>query len=181
MRNQQIRLTEEDLHILVEDAVKSYLINEGIEEGFWGGLRNVWQGAKRKNFNVGQTYKAGSWASSFNSCATTAQNALEKMRTIAKETKNPTIAKQLGSIKKMLGRAAAGYTKMAAQVAKGTPMNTSVQDPWEAQAAKPTKTKVTKTKTSARTANAAVNGVENGKFTLYDQNGNPITSSAGGM
>lgn len=139
MNNKPIQLTEQDLHILVEDAVKIYLTENELGEGVWGGLKNVWQGAKNWNFNVGQTYKAGNWASSFNSYAQEAQNALEQMRTIAQQTKNPTIAKQLSNIKTMLGRAATGYTKMANQVAKGTPMNTSVQDPWAAQAAKAAK------------------------------------------
>ena len=139
MNNKPIQLTEQDLHILVEDAVKTYLTENELGEGVWGGLKNVWQGAKNWNFNVGQTYKAGNWASSFNSYAQEAQNALEQMRTIAQQTKNPTIAKQLSNIKTMLGRAATGYTKMANQVAKGTPMNTSVQDPWAAQAAKAAK------------------------------------------
>lgn len=125
--------------MLVEDAVKTYLTENELGEGVWGGLKNVWQGAKNWNFNVGQTYKAGNWASSFNSYAQEAQNALAQMKTIAQQTKNQTIAKQLGSISTMLGRAAAGYTKMANQVAKGTPMNTSVQDPWAAQAAKAAK------------------------------------------
>lgn len=139
MNNKPIQLTEQDLHILVEDAVKTYLTENELGEGVWGGLKNVWQGAKNWNFNVGQTYRAGNWASSFNSYAQEAQDALEQMRTIAQQTKNPTIAKQLSNIRTMLGRAAAGYTKMANQVAKGTPMNTSVQDPWAAQAAKAAK------------------------------------------
>ena len=136
MDKKQIRLTEQDLHMLVEDAVKTYLVKEGVDESVWGGLKNVWQGAKNWNFNVGQTYRAGNWASSFNNYAQEAQSALQEMITIARQTKNPTIAKELTNIKTMLGRAAAGYTKMANQVAKGTPMNTSVQDPWAAKAAK---------------------------------------------
>ena len=113
MNNKPIQLTEQDLHILVEDAVKTYLTENELGEGVWGGLKNVWQGAKNWNFNVGQTYRAGNWASSFNSYAQEAQDALEQMRTIAQQTKNPTIAKQLRNIRTMLGRAAAGYTKMA--------------------------------------------------------------------
>ena len=31
--------------MLVEDAVKTYLVNEGIEEGVWGGLGNAMYGA----------------------------------------------------------------------------------------------------------------------------------------
>jgi hypothetical protein len=33
----RIRLTEQELHYLVEDAVRSYLINEGMDEAFTGG------------------------------------------------------------------------------------------------------------------------------------------------
>ena len=37
-KNKPIQLTEQDLHMLVEDAVRAYLVNEGMDEGFWGGL-----------------------------------------------------------------------------------------------------------------------------------------------
>ena len=36
--NQPIRLTEQDLHFLVEEAVKGYLVENGMEEGIFGGL-----------------------------------------------------------------------------------------------------------------------------------------------
>ena len=52
MANQRIQLTEQDLHMLVEDAVRTYLINEGMDDGFWGNL-----GAAFKP--LGQTAKAG--------------------------------------------------------------------------------------------------------------------------
>ena len=38
MKNRPIQLTEQDLHMLVEDAVRTYLTENGMEEGFWGGL-----------------------------------------------------------------------------------------------------------------------------------------------
>ena len=182
MNNKSIQLTEQDLHMLVEDAVKTYLTENELGEGVWGGLKNVWQGAKNWNFNVGQTYKAGNWASSFNSYAQEAQNALVQMKTIAQQTKNQTIAKQLGSISTMLGRAAAGYTKMANQVAKGTPMNTSVQDPWAAKAAKKqagTQPAATATPTAAGTpaAGTAVPGAATTTATTPTAAGTPAAGS----
>lgn len=44
MKNRPIQLTEQDLHMLVEDAVRTYLVNEGeIEEGWFG---DKWNQAK---------------------------------------------------------------------------------------------------------------------------------------
>ena len=44
----KIRLTEQELHYLVEDAVRTYLINEGMDEGVWGGLKTMGQRAYNK-------------------------------------------------------------------------------------------------------------------------------------
>jgi len=52
--NKPIQLTEQDLHMLVEDAVKAYLVNEGIDEGLWGGLSALGSSAKNKMASVGQ-------------------------------------------------------------------------------------------------------------------------------
>lgn len=52
MRRNTIQLTEQDLHMLVEDAVRTYLINEGIDEGFWNNLGSAFK-------PIGQTAKAG--------------------------------------------------------------------------------------------------------------------------
>lgn len=38
MNNKPIRLTEQDLHFLVENAVQTYLTENGMDEGFFGGL-----------------------------------------------------------------------------------------------------------------------------------------------
>ena len=40
--NQPIRLTEQDLHFLVEEAVKGYLV-ENVDEDFWGGAKTLGQ------------------------------------------------------------------------------------------------------------------------------------------
>ena len=41
MRNQQIRLTESDLHFIVEESVRSILIQEGLLGNVWNGVKNV--------------------------------------------------------------------------------------------------------------------------------------------
>ncbi len=43
MNKKQIVLTEQDLHMLVEDAVRVYLQENGMDEGIWGGVKNVTQ------------------------------------------------------------------------------------------------------------------------------------------
>lgn len=57
MNNKQIRLTEEDLHVLVEDAVRTYLVNEGIDEGFFGGAKTLGQRMMNKFNNSGEYEK----------------------------------------------------------------------------------------------------------------------------
>lgn len=50
MTDKRIQLTEQDLHMLVEDAVKSYLINEGIEEDGKGKIQGAvswWRNRKK--------------------------------------------------------------------------------------------------------------------------------------
>lgn len=41
MRNQQIRLTESDLHFIVEESVGNILIQEGFFGNMWNGVKNV--------------------------------------------------------------------------------------------------------------------------------------------
>ena len=41
MRNQQIRLTESDLHFIVEESVRNILIKEGFFGNMWNGVKNV--------------------------------------------------------------------------------------------------------------------------------------------
>lgn len=70
-QGQQVRLTEQDLHMIVEDAVMNILRENGMEEGGWGALfgagrqaaQNKWNNFKQGAMNLGQniqaTYKAG--------------------------------------------------------------------------------------------------------------------------
>jgi DNA-binding ferritin-like protein len=130
----KIRLTEQDLHMLVEDAVKNYL-----NEVSWGGVNNAWQGIKKGNFNVGQTYNAGKFASQFNKYSQQAQNALAQMINISKQTKNKSIATELGNINKMIGKTAKGFTNMATANRTLSQLNTQVKDPWDAATQKQNK------------------------------------------
>lgn len=56
---QTMVLTEQDLHFVVENAVRAYLIENGMDEGFWGGLSTLGSkfgnGAKRMGQNMANT------------------------------------------------------------------------------------------------------------------------------
>jgi TolA-binding protein len=62
-KNRPIQLTEQDLHILVEDAVKTYLIQEGFFSNMWNGAKNVaggaWDAAKAVGNTAGAMYYNG--------------------------------------------------------------------------------------------------------------------------
>ena len=130
MDKKPIRLTEQDLHMLVEDAVKTYLVNEvGLPS--WGGIKNAWGGVKKGNWYLGQTYKTGKYASQFNSYAKQAQDALAQLKNIAKQTNNKEIADEITNTSRMLGKASTGFVRMAKNTQKpGNAMNTAVQNPW---------------------------------------------------
>ena len=63
MRNQQIRLTESDLHFIVEESVRNILIQEGFFGNMWNGVKNVAGGvadlAKAGGNAVGGMYYNG--------------------------------------------------------------------------------------------------------------------------
>ena len=105
MEKRQIQLTEQDLHFLVEDAVKEYMIQEGL----WGGLKNVWQGAKQGNLNVASTYKTGSWASSFGKYEQQVQRIIGKMQQIANSSGNQGLASSLDNISQQFSQAAVNF------------------------------------------------------------------------
>ena len=97
MKNKPIELTEQDLHMLVEDAVRVYLKENGMEEGIWGGLKNVASGMKQGNFFIGQNYKYGKLVSSYNKYAQNVYSLLTKMNGLASQLNNPTLASNLKS------------------------------------------------------------------------------------
>lgn len=63
MRNQQIRLTESDLHFIVEESVRNILIQEGFFGNMWNGVKNVASGvadlAKAGGNTIGGMYYNG--------------------------------------------------------------------------------------------------------------------------
>ena len=125
MEKKQIQLTEQDIHFLVEEAVKEYMIQEGL----WGGLKNVWQGAKQGNLNVASTYKAGNWASSFGKYEQQVQRIIGKMQQIANNSNNQELASSLDNISQQFSQAAVNFNQMANNVANTKPqVNTQVQN-----------------------------------------------------
>lgn len=125
MEKRQIQLTEQDLHFLVEDAVREYMIQEGL----WGGLKNVWQGAKQGNLNVASTYKTGSWASSFGKYEQQVQRIIGKMQQIANSSGNQELASSLDNISQQFSQAAVNFNQMANNVANAKPqVSTQVQN-----------------------------------------------------
>lgn len=55
---QKIRLTEQDLHYIVEDTVRQYLIQEGFLSNMWNGAKNVAGAGVDKLKQVGNTMGA---------------------------------------------------------------------------------------------------------------------------
>lgn len=82
--NQPIRLTEQDLHFLVEEAVKGYLVENGMDERGWGGLKNVAQkGAtaiNRRLQNVGRNVKSAA-TNAYNNVTGATSNAVNQVKT----------------------------------------------------------------------------------------------------
>ena len=93
--NKPIQLTEQDLHILVEDAVKLYLKENGMDEISWAGLKGI-GGAFKQNMqnmagNVRNTYNAAKINSQVIKLAQNAKNALEALKNAAQQF-NPQLA-----------------------------------------------------------------------------------------
>jgi hypothetical protein len=119
MDKKPIRLTEQDLHFLVENAVQAYLVNEDVNEGVWGGLKNVWNGMKQGNLNVGQTYNSGNLSSNFQKFANQAQEAIKGMMEIANNTNNPQISRYLTQVNNTIGKSVTYFNNVSQQVAQG--------------------------------------------------------------
>lgn len=133
--NQPIRLTEQDLHFLVEEAVKGYLVENGMDEGVWGGLKNVWNGVfgrnadgqRNGNFNFAQTYQAGNWASSFAKYEKQVQKIIKKMIQVARNSNNKKVVIDLYNVSEQFENTAKEFNEMAKRVASTRPqVNTTV-------------------------------------------------------
>ena len=131
MEKQQIRLTEQDLNMLVEDTVRTYLMENEETEISMGGLRNVAYGIRRGgNWNIRTNYKVGKQASSFNKYAQQAKGAIAKMREIATETQNKPIATSLKQIATQMNTVAKNFTKEAQRIAGPQDYKMTVKNPW---------------------------------------------------
>lgn len=76
--NQPIRLTEQDLHFLVEEAVKGYIVENGVDEGLWNNLKGAFkpmgQVANKAINNAGQAA-----SNKFNNARQGIQNAASRV------------------------------------------------------------------------------------------------------
>jgi len=57
-----MKLTEQDLQFIVENAVQIYLNENETDEGIGSGIRNVARGIGNGNFHMMQNYRSGSYA-----------------------------------------------------------------------------------------------------------------------
>lgn len=115
MVKKQIELTEQDLHALVEDAVRTYFINEDMDEGIWSGMKNVARGVGNGNFHMMQNYRSGSYAGSIQKYGQQAQNALSQFKNILDKSGSQQIGQQVQTISQELGKIMANYQQIATQ------------------------------------------------------------------
>ena len=134
MKN-QIVLNEQDLHFLVEDAVKNYLVENGLEETVWGGMKNAFQGIRKGNWNLSNIYGAGDLASSFNKYYGQAKNGLDGMVKIASKYDNGgQLSASLANANKMIATVANSFNMQAKRVALNRKQSDmSVINPWKQQ------------------------------------------------
>lgn len=74
MDKKPIRLTEQDLHFLVENAVQAYLTENGMDEGFFGGL-----GALGSKFGNRMKTASQKWGQAKNAMGQAANAVGQKM------------------------------------------------------------------------------------------------------
>lgn len=115
MAKKQIELTEQDLHALVEDAVRTYFINEDMDEGIWSGMKNVARGVGNGNFHMMQNYRSGSYAGSIQKYGQQAQNALSQFKNILDKSGSQQVGQQVQTISQELGKIMANYQQIATQ------------------------------------------------------------------
>lgn len=109
-----IRLTEQDLHMLVEDTVKIYLTENDVEEGVWSGLKNAGRSLFNGNFrNLGTAYSQGSWAGSIQKYLQSAQTGLDGMYQIMYKSGDQEGAQVVAQIKQNLEQVAKNYQDIA--------------------------------------------------------------------
>lgn len=119
MEKKTIQLTEQDLHMLVENTVRILIKENGMEEGVWGGMKNAYNGIKSGNFNIGQTYNSGKISSNFSNFANQAMTAINEMIKIANSTGNQQISRYLTQVNKTIGNSVNSFNAASQEVAQG--------------------------------------------------------------
>lgn len=91
MEKKLIRLTEQDLHYLVENTIRAYLTENGMEEGFWGGLSTLGGRFANNAAKAGQNAAnsaQGAWNNAKNAMGQAAQNVANSAQGAWNNTKN---------------------------------------------------------------------------------------------
>lgn len=82
---------------------------------------------KQGNLNVGQTYKAGNWASSFNKYEQQVQKIIQQMQQVAQKSGNQQVVNDLDNVSQQFSKTAQQFNQMAQNVANTKPQfNTQV-------------------------------------------------------
>ena len=118
MDKKQIRLTEQDLHFLVENAVQSYLTENGRIDEWGAGLGSVLggagqavkrgfgrmkQGAKQMGQNIGNTYQASENLNFIRKHMQNIKNSCEALKNI------PDLANSIATLEQELERTEVKY------------------------------------------------------------------------
>ena len=128
MNKKQIVLTEQDLHFLVENAVKTYLVENDMEEGIWGGLKNSARSLFNGNYsNLLQAYSQGSWASSINKYYQTAQSGLKGMQQIMNNSRDFKASNVIQQIIQNLSDVVQNYQRIATNTSNKSSMRLTPQ------------------------------------------------------
>lgn len=91
MEKKLIRLTEQDLHYLVENTIRAYLTENEMEEGFWGGLSTLGGRFGNKAAKAGQNAAnsaQGMWNNTKNAMGQAAQNVANSAQGAWNKTKD---------------------------------------------------------------------------------------------
>ena len=131
MNNQRqiIRMTESDLHALVEESVQQILV----QEGWWGGIKNAAAGIKNGNFNVANAYKTGNWATSAQKYVTQAQRLLTNLQTVCQKAGNADVVKSLDTVIQQLGQISTQLNTNAQQATAGPGITSKINNPFAQQ------------------------------------------------
>ena len=115
MDNKQMKLTEQDLQFIVENAVQIYLNENETDEGIGSGIRNVARGIGNGNFHMMQNYRSGSYAGSIQKYGQNAIQALTNFKGILNKSGAQQIVPQVEKINQELQQIISNYQNIAQQ------------------------------------------------------------------